>query len=42
MARLAIDLDALPALGPEALARLDAMTDAEIRPRPYRTRTIRP
>jgi putative transcriptional regulator len=30
MARYVIDLDALPAMTPEALARLDAMTDAEI------------
>jgi putative transcriptional regulator len=30
MARYVIDLDALPPMTPEALARLDAMTDAEI------------
>ncbi len=30
MARFAVDLDALPPLSPEALARIDAMTDAEI------------
>jgi putative transcriptional regulator len=30
MARFTIDLDALPALSPEALARMDAMPDAGI------------
>src|SRR3954469_8948870 len=30
MARITVDLNSLPPLSPEALARLDAMTDAEI------------
>jgi putative transcriptional regulator len=30
MARLTVDLNALPPVSPEALARMDAMTDAEI------------
>jgi putative transcriptional regulator len=30
MARITVDLNSLPPLSPEALARIDAMTDAEI------------